>query len=91
MEFHTEEERIYLTDEWGEVVAEVTFPMKDGVATINHTYVHESLRGKGIASKLVQMAVDEIKSDGHKLAATCTYAKAWLQRHPEIQAESKQA
>lgn len=91
MEFHTEEERIYMADEWGKVLAEVTFPVKDGEATINHTYVHESLRGQGIASKMVKMAVDKIKSDGYELAATCSYAVAWLQRHPEIQAESKQA
>lgn len=35
MEFHTEEERIYLTDEWGKELAEVTFPVKDGVTIIN--------------------------------------------------------
>lgn len=82
MEFITEKERIYATDESGKVIAEVTFPTKNGVAVIDHTFVDPSLRGGGVAGKLMQLAVDKILADGNKLSATCTYAVAWLQRHP---------
>jgi len=87
MEFRTEKERIYAENEMGELVAEITFPMINGVATINHTFVDDSLRGQGIASKLVQAAVDKIKADGNKLVATCSYALVWLERHPEYKVE----
>ena len=80
MEF--EANRISLKDENGRVLAEITFPeTSPGVFVINHTFVDESLRGQGVASKLVQAAVDEIKKRGGQVQATCSYAKKWLEEH----------
>lgn len=87
MEFITETDRIYSTDPSGRVIAEVTFPTMDGIATINHTFVHPILRGQGVADKLVKLAADKILADGNKIAATCSYAAAWFRRHPEYQLE----
>ena len=84
MNMITEDSRIYAKDENGRIVAEITFPAKDGVATIDHTFVDESLRGKGIASKLVKAAVEKILADGNKIAATCSYAVKWLENHSEF-------
>lgn len=83
MEFITEADRIYATDPSGTVIAEVTFPSKDGISTINHTFVDPSLRGEGVAGKLVKSAADEILKKGNRIAATCSYAVAWFKRHPE--------
>ncbi len=83
MKFISEKDRIYAVDAAGAVVAEVTFPTRNGVSTINHTFVDPSLRGEGIASKLVQLAVDKIQAEGNKIAATCSYALAWFKRHPQ--------
>ncbi|MBD5213782.1 MAG: N-acetyltransferase [Bacteroidales bacterium] len=83
MDFITEKDRIYATDASGDIVAEVTFPTENGVSTIDHTFVTPALRGEGVAGKLVQLAVDKILSDGNEIAATCSYADAWLKRHPE--------
>lgn len=85
MNFITENDRIYATDPSGKIVAEVTFPTKDGVSTIDHTFVDPSLRGEGIAGKLVKLAADKILAEGNKIAATCSYAVAWFKRHPEYQ------
>lgn len=85
MEFQYEAERIFAQNEEGSVIAEVTFPLKDDIATINHTFVDESLRGQGVAGQLVQSAVDQILKDGHKIAATCPYAVSWLGKHPEYE------
>ncbi|MBQ3347692.1 MAG: N-acetyltransferase [Synergistaceae bacterium] len=80
MEF--EANSILQKDENGRVVAEITFPeTSPGVFVINHTFVDESLRGQGMASKLVQAAVEEIKRRGGKVEATCSYAKKWLSEH----------
>lgn len=84
MNFITESNRIYANDESGKVIAEITFPAKDGVATIDHTFVDESLRGQGVAEKLMEAAVAKISTDGKKIAATCSYAVAWLGKHPEV-------
>ncbi len=83
MDYIVESDRIYATDAAGRTVAEVTFPTRGGVATINHTFVDPSLRGQGVASELVRLAADKIRADGHRVAASCTYAMAWLRRHPE--------
>ncbi len=80
MEF--EANRILQRDETGKIVAEITFPeTSPGVFVIDHTFVDGSLRGQGVASKLVQAAVDEIKKRGGRVEATCSYAKKWLEEH----------
>lgn len=82
MEFIKEDSRIYSLDDNGKVVAEITFyESENGVFTIEHTFVDESLRGQGIAGKLVEMAVEEIEKRGGKIEATCSYAKKWLEKN----------
>lgn len=81
MEFKIEENRIYLENNEGKVIAEIEFEkMENNKYNIYHTFVDESLRGQGIASKLVQMAVNEIRKRGGEPTATCSYAKAWLEK-----------
>ena len=46
MEFQREPGRIYAEEE-GRVIAEVTFPDRDGAADIDHTFVDDTLRGAG--------------------------------------------
>ena len=80
MEF--EANKISQKDENGRVVAEITFlETSPGIFVINHTFIDESLRGRGVASKLVQAAVDEIKKRSGQVQATCSYAKKWLEEH----------
>ncbi|MDE7440991.1 MAG: N-acetyltransferase [Muribaculaceae bacterium] len=83
MEFVVEKDRIYAEDSDGKLLAEVTFPTKGSVSTIDHTFVDDSLRGQGIAGKLVKMATDTILAEGNKIAATCPYAVSWFEKHPE--------
>lgn len=87
MEFITEKERIYAENTEGKIIAEITFPLCGSVYNIDHTFVDESLRGQGVAGKLVRLAADEISRRGAKLAATCPYAVAWFARHPEYALE----
>ena len=83
MDFISEQGRIYAENDNGEVIAEITYTVNDGIATINHTFTDESLRGQGIAGKLVQAAAEQILDRGYGLRATCSYAVSWLNRHPE--------
>ena len=76
------ENRISQKDENGRVVAEITFQETSlGICVIDYTFVDESLRGQGVASMLVQAAVDEIKKRGGQVQATCSCAKKWLKEH----------
>lgn len=80
MKYITEKNRIAVIEE-GEEVGEVTFPERDGVYVINHTYVDDRLRGQGIAAELVRRAVEEIERRGGRVEATCSYALLWLARN----------
>ncbi len=82
MNFIKEKNRIILKNDNLEIIAEISFfETQKGIYTIDHTFVDESVRGKGIASKLVQNAVDEIRRRNGKVNATCSYAKKWLEKN----------
>lgn len=86
MNFIKEKEKIYAKDEYGKLVAEIDFiEVEKGVYDICHTFVDESLRGKGIASMLVQEAVKEIQSRNGKIKASCSYAKKWIEKKMKIE------
>ena len=82
MKFQREDGRIFAMD-GDRLVAEITFPGRDGVADIDHTFVDDSLRGQGVAGQLVRAAADQIRADGNRARVTCSYARTWFARHPE--------
>ena len=83
MEFQHERERIFALDEQGKLVAEVTFPVSEGVADIDHTFVEQSLRAQGVAGQLLDAAVRQIRMEGLRAKATCSYAAKWFKEHPD--------
>lgn len=84
MNFIHEKDRIYAEDQEGKVIAEVTFPEREhNIVDIDHTFVDSSLRGQGIAGKLMEEVVSRLHSTGQKAICTCPYAVTWFKRHPE--------
>ena len=41
------------------------------------------LGGKGIGSKLIQGALDQVRADGLKVIAQCPFVKGWIGKHPD--------
>lgn len=79
MNYQKEPNRIFALNDEGTIVAEITFPEKEkGLYVIDHTYVHNSLRGQGVARTLVEMALGQIEQLGGSAQATCSYAKKIL-------------
>ena len=79
-----EPHRIYAVDESGMLLAEITFPALSGeVVDLNHTFVHDSLRGQGAADQLTRAALMEIEAHGWKVVPSCPYAARWFEKHPE--------
>jgi uncharacterized protein len=62
---------------------EADYRHQGGVMTITHTGVPPHLEGRGIAAALVQAALDHAQASGWKVAPLCSYARAYMQRHPE--------
>lgn len=85
MEFKKEANRIYLENDRGEMIAEVTFPaISETVVNINHTFVDNSLRGQGIAAKLMEEVVKELSASGKKAVPTCSYAIMWFEKNKQF-------
>ncbi len=82
MNYITEHSKISIVDTDGKETAAITFPeTSPNVFDLNHTFVDDSLRGQGIAGKLVAMAISEIHRRGGTVTASCSYAEKWIEKH----------
>ena len=57
---------------------------RDGVLAITHVEAPPSLRGSGAAGRLMQGVMEMARAEPVKVAPLCSYAAAWLRRHPEF-------
>lgn len=92
MDFKENSEKIWLENEEGKVVAYVEFPEVNGVANVIHTVVDKSLRGQGIAGKLLTALVEKMEKEGRKIELTCSYAIDWFEKnkgHENVLADTK--
>jgi hypothetical protein len=51
---------------------------------ILHVEADPALRGTGAAGQFMQALAEHARAEGLKLAPRCSYAVAWLKRHPEF-------
>lgn len=56
-----------------------------GPMTITHTVVPEAVGGRGIAGALVKAALDFARNEHWQVVPACSYADAWMRRHPEYE------
>ncbi len=54
-----------------------------GVRVILHVETPSEARGRGYASKLMKLVVDEARGNNLKLRASCAFAVAYFRRHPD--------
>ena len=64
-------------------MAFANYRLTPGEVIIIHTETPPALRGRGIASELVQGALELIRADGLKVVAGCGFVVDYLQKHPE--------
>jgi hypothetical protein len=64
-------------------IAATYYKTANGVITFVHTEVPPELGGKGIGSRLIKGALDQIRSDGLKVIAECPFVKAYIEKHSE--------
>lgn len=58
---------------------------REGKMFLNSTEVPESLRGQGIAGKLVDHVFDYARENNYRIIPVCPYIKHYLKKHPEQQ------
>ena len=60
------------------------FPKVDeNTIDIKGTYVDETMRNRGIASKLIENIVEFAIKEDLKIIPTCPFAKYWFEENPE--------
>jgi predicted GNAT family acetyltransferase len=64
-------------------IAATYYTLADGVITFVHTEVPPELGGKGIGSKLIKGALDQVRADGLKVIAECPFVKAYIEKHSD--------
>lgn len=59
------------------------YRLSPGVITFTHTEVAPALRGRGIASRLMQAALDLARARGLKVVPRCPYVAAFIDKNPQ--------
>jgi predicted GNAT family acetyltransferase len=65
-------------------VAFANYRLTPSAVIITHTETPRALRGRGIASELVEGALRLIRADGLKVVAGCGFVVDYLRKHPEF-------
>jgi len=64
--------------------ATAAFRIEGGVMNFTSTHCPPSLRNKGIATRLIQGALEIAREEKYKVIATCSFAANFLSRRPEF-------
>lgn len=87
----TEETRIQRTEDahryelfvGGERVGRLVYRDEGDTRVFLHTEVDPSYQGRGLATRLIEWALDDVRESGKRLRAECPAVIAYLARHPE--------
>jgi predicted GNAT family acetyltransferase len=64
-------------------VAKSFYKLADGMITFVHTEVPSELGGRGIGSRLIQGALDQVQAEGLKVVAECPFVKGFIDKRRE--------
>ncbi|WP_167852193.1 GNAT family N-acetyltransferase [Hymenobacter elongatus] len=66
--------------------SELTYSRPEAtVIDFTHTFVDEKLRGQGVGDALATAALAYARAEKLRVKATCTFMRAYVQRHPQYQ------
>jgi predicted GNAT family acetyltransferase len=63
--------------------AVLDYQVSSRIMTITHTGVPPAIAGRGIAAELMHAAVEAARAAGWTVNPVCSYAAAYMRRHPE--------
>jgi predicted GNAT family acetyltransferase len=64
-------------------IAHADYHLKGDTMLIVHVEVPRSVRGHGVAGRVVQAALDHARSRKLNVVPLCSYARSYMRRHPE--------
>lgn len=69
----------------GTEVGELDYRDHRGRRVVTHTGVRPAFEGRGLASRLVRRALDDVRAEQILVVPQCSYVAAYLDRHPQDQ------
>ena len=79
------DEGAYLVYVDGAPAGRAEYLARDGTRVFTHTEVDDEYSGRGLASRLVRLALDDVRSRGDLLVPLCPFVNAYIRRHPEYE------
>lgn len=80
---NTAQQRYECTEE--RVLCVLDYELRGATLAILHTGVPAAAGGRGVAGDLTRAALDDARAQGLRVLPLCSYAAAWIRRHPEYQ------
>lgn len=68
------------------LVGQIDYRIAGRVITVTHTGTRPQNRGQGIAGRLTQFMVNDVRANGQKIVALCPYTQQWIAERPLYQA-----
>ncbi len=63
--------------------AHLDYTVAGGTMTITHTRVPPAIQNRGVAAELMRTALSLARREGWSVEPACSYAAAYLRKHPE--------
>ncbi|GGB27017.1 N-acetyltransferase [Sphingomonas metalli] len=75
-------EQEYVMDADG-AQAVAAYQLEGDTIVFTHTVVPPAVEGRGIGSRLIRGALDDVRDQGLKVIPQCPFVRAFIQKHPE--------
>lgn len=67
----------------GQLAGHIDYRERGGAIDLVHTEVGRAFEGRGLAAKLAQHALEDARSRGRKVIATCEYVAKYVARNSQ--------
>jgi predicted GNAT family acetyltransferase len=69
----------------GAVIGATDYRPQNGIRVFTHTEVDEAHQGKGLATQLIEHALNATRAEGLRVVAQCPTVAAFIDKRPEYQ------
>jgi len=68
----------------GELAGYAEYLLRDDQVVFTHTVVADAFEGRGVGSKLVRAALDDVRgTGGRSVVPQCPFVRDWIEKHPD--------
>ena len=67
----------------GTVLGFSQYRLTGDTVVFTHTEVDDDQEGRGVGSRLVRGALDDVRAGGRRIRPLCPFVKAYVDQHPE--------